>query len=64
MPFISDGQNIVSFAEYQDVLDMDQRVFEANEGLTDDVVDALLVRSTQRILTLIRATDQIGRAHV
>ena len=57
MPFISDGQNIVSFAEYQDVLDMDQRVFEANEGLTDDVVDALLVRSTQRILTLIRATD-------
>lgn len=57
MPFISDGTNIISFAEYQDVLDMDQRLFEANEGLTDDVVEASLIRSTQRILTLIRNTD-------
>ena len=57
MPFILDGNTVVSFAEYQDVLDMDQRLFEANEGLTDDVVEASLKRSTMRILTLIRNTD-------
>lgn len=57
MPFISDGTKIISFAEYQDVLDQDQRLFEANEGLTDDVVEPLLARSTERILSLIRATD-------
>ena len=57
MPFISDGQNIISFAEYQDVIDADQRLFEANEGLTDDIIDALLIRSTERVLTLIRASD-------
>ena len=57
MPFISDGTKTISFAEYQDVLDQDQRLFEANEGLTDDVVEALLQRSTERILALIRATD-------
>jgi hypothetical protein len=57
MPFLTDGTNIISFAEYQDVLDQDQRLFEANEGLTDDVIDPLLIRSTDRILTLIRSTD-------
>lgn len=57
MPFVSNGTTIISFAEYADVLDQDQRLFEANEGLTDDVVEPLLVRATERILTLIRATD-------
>lgn len=57
MPFISDGTKIISFAEYQDVLDQDQRLFESNEGLTDDVIEPLLERSTDRILSLIRATD-------
>lgn len=57
MPFISDGTKIVSFAEYQDVLDMDQRLFEANEGLTDDAIESMLTRSTDRILSLMRATD-------
>jgi hypothetical protein len=57
MPFISDGTKIISFAEYQDVLGQDQRLFEANEGLTDDVVEPLLARSTERILSLIRTTD-------
>lgn len=57
MPFVSNGTTIISFAEYQDVLDQDQRLFEANEGLTDDVIEPLLERSTDRILSLIRATD-------
>jgi hypothetical protein len=57
MPFINDGTTTTSFAEYQDVVDADQRLFEANEGLTDDIVEHLLVRSTTRILSLIRASD-------
>jgi hypothetical protein len=57
MPFINDGTTTTSFAEYQDVVDADQRLFEANEGLTDDIVEHLLVRSTARILSLIRASD-------
>ena len=36
---------------------MDQRLFEANEGLTDDVVEEILIRSTERILSLLRSTD-------
>lgn len=58
MPFLYDGDGmVISMAEYQDVLDQDQRLFEANEGLTDDVVEPLLARSTDRIMSLIRATD-------
>jgi hypothetical protein len=58
MAFISDGTNITSFAEYSDVTAMDQRVFEANEGLTDeDLINSYLTRSTQRVLTIIRNTD-------
>lgn len=58
MPFITDGTNITSFAEYSDVTSMDQRVFEANEGLADeDVINGYLSRSTERVLSQIRATD-------
>ena len=57
MAFILNGTTVESFAEYNDVLSADQRLFEANEGLTSDVVETHLYRSTERILTLIRATD-------
>lgn len=57
MAFITSGQTVLSFAEYQDVLDMDQRLFDANEGLTIDVVEDTLIRTTERILTELRATD-------
>jgi hypothetical protein len=57
MAFIKQGTTVLSFAEYNDVLSADQRLFEANEGLTDDVIETHLIRSTERILTLIRATD-------
>ena len=57
MAFIRSGSNVISFAEYADVLDLDQRLFEANEGLTEDVVESHLIRSTERILTEFRSTD-------
>ena len=57
MAFIKNGSKTVSFAEYNDVLTADQRLFEANEGLTDDVIEAFLIRSTDRILNLFRQSD-------
>jgi hypothetical protein len=57
MAFISNGSNVISFAEYQDVFDADQRIFDLNEGLTDDVIETSLVRATERILTRVRSTD-------
>jgi len=57
MAFIISGGSVLSFAEYQDVVDRDQRLFDANEGLTDDVVEPLLVRATERILTKLRASE-------
>jgi hypothetical protein len=56
MAFIRNGSTVISFAEYQDVLDADQRLFDTNEGLSDDVVEAALIRSTERILNKLRGT--------
>lgn len=57
MPFIKQSGVTLSFAEYQDVLDRDQRLFDANEGLTEDVVEPFLVRATERILDKVRSTS-------
>jgi len=57
MAFITSGTTVLSFATYDDVVDRDQRVFEANEGLTVDVVEDLLIRSTERILSQLRSTN-------
>lgn len=57
MAFLQNGSQTLSFAEYSDVEAADQRLFETNEGLTSDVVEDALIRSTARILTLLRATD-------
>lgn len=57
MAFLINGTTILSFADYQDVADADQRLFDSNEGLTEDVVEAHLVRATSRILSLFRATS-------
>jgi hypothetical protein len=58
MAFIKNNKKqVISFAEYSDVLSLDQRLFEANEGLSTDIVEELLIRSTERILNLIRSTD-------
>jgi hypothetical protein len=57
MSFIISGNTFRSFAEYQNVLDRDQRLFESNEGLTDEVVEDMLIRASERLLVRIRATD-------
>lgn len=57
MAFIKQGLTVISFAEYQDVVDADQRLFETNEGLTDDLIESTLVRSTERILSRLRSSD-------
>jgi hypothetical protein len=48
---------VTSFAEYGDVTAMDQRLFEANEGLIDTDIEDQLTRGTTRILYLIRNTS-------
>lgn len=57
MAFINDGLTVISFAEYQDVVDRDSRLFDTNESLSEDVVEPLLIRATERILTKLRASD-------
>lgn len=57
MAFIVESTNVISFAEYQDVLDQDSRLFESNESLTDDIVEDALIRTTQVILSRIKTTD-------
>lgn len=53
MAFIIENSTVVSFAEYSDVVEKDQRLFDSNEGLTDEVVETALERATARILTKI-----------
>lgn len=57
MAFIIENSTVVSFAEYTDVVQKDQRLFDSNEGLTDDVVEDALERATDRILSRISASD-------
>lgn len=57
MAFIEENNTVVSFAEFQDVVSKDQRLFEANEGLSDDIVETHLIRSTERILTKLRSSQ-------
>lgn len=56
MAFINDGNTVISFAEIQDVLDRDSRLFEVNESLSVDVVEPLLIRATERVLTKLRSS--------
>lgn len=56
MAFIIENNTVVSFAEYIDVVQRDQRLFDSNEGLTDDVVEDALERATTRILNKISAS--------
>jgi hypothetical protein len=56
MAFVEENNTVISFAEFQDVVDKDQRLFEANEGLSDTIVDQHLIRATERILTKLRSS--------
>jgi hypothetical protein len=57
MPFVEEAGSITSFAEFQDVVNKDQRLFESNEGLSDDIIDAQLIRATERILVRLRSSS-------
>jgi hypothetical protein len=57
MSFIISGTTVRSFADYQDVVDRDQRLFESNEGLTDTVIEDALIRASERILTRIGSSN-------
>ena len=57
MAFIEDSTTVYSFANYSDVTSKDDRLFVENEGLSESVVEDILVRSTERILSQIRASQ-------
>lgn len=57
MAFVKSNGVTVSFARYDDVTAKDQRLFEQNEGLTEEVIYFQLKRATERLLTKIRDTD-------
>ena len=66
MAFLTDGSgNVISFAEYTDIVQTDQRIFESNNlkipaesgFLTiQDFVEDMLQKSTDRILLKIKAS--------
>ena len=57
MSFIISGTTVRSFADYQDVVDRDQRLFESNEGLDDVIIEDALIRASERLLVRIRSSD-------
>ena len=57
MAFYFSYQTFVSFATYDDLVQRDQRILEANEGLTEAEIDEYLRQASQRMLTQIRNTD-------
>ena len=58
MAFITVNQQVLAFAEYADVRDVDQRIWEANEGISDaTMIEDLTIKATNRILELIRTTS-------
>lgn len=56
MAFYFSYQTFVSFATYDDLIQRDQRILEANEGLTQPEIDEYLRQASQRMLTQIRNT--------
>ena len=59
MAFINPNQTgVIAFAEYEDVIACDQRIWESNEGIADaTMVEDLTAKATNRILQLIRNTE-------
>lgn len=63
MAFISSGGIVISFCDYDDVTERDQRITEANEIVftpfndLEELVENFAARSTQNILYEIKATN-------
>lgn len=54
MAFVYNNNQIESFAEYQDVLETDSRLFGTNEGLSESSLYPFLIKSTDRIINKIK----------
>ena len=57
MAFISLNNTVLSVATSEDLDALDARLFEQNEGLDANYIQDQLIRSTTRILELMRSTD-------
>ena len=63
MAFISSGGIVISFCDYDDVVERDQRITEANEIVfqpfndLEELVESFAQRSTQKIIYEIKDTD-------
>ena len=57
MAFITFSGTVLSFATSEDLDALDARLFEQNEGLDANYIQDQLIRSTTRILELLRSTD-------
>ena len=57
MPFIIVNNIVVSFATFQDVLSIEERLFAMNEGISSLEIESNLRRSTTRILNKLKASD-------
>ena len=57
MAFIFSGKTFISFATYDDVVNRDSRLFDSNEGLSEDKVTDYLVLASQSILDKISASE-------
>jgi len=56
MAFIRNAQQVFAFADYQDVIDQDARLFRENEGLSQEVVEQALVRATEKLVNRFSAS--------
>ncbi len=53
----NDNGDVTSFAEPDDVTTLDQRIFDANESLTESVVLTSVERATDRILGKLKVSQ-------
>lgn len=56
MAFITVKNTVISLAEYDDVALADQRLFDTNEGLSQELVEDMLIRASDRIASQLRAS--------
>ena len=58
MSFIISNNTFISFAEYQDVVDRDSRLFEENEILNNEAdIEIVLGRASERLLARIKSSE-------
>jgi len=57
MSFITSNSTFISFADYQNVVDRDSRIFDENEILNDtELIEDILIRASERLLARIKSS--------